>query len=373
MKNFKIKALFLSLFISCAFITAKSANSLLTPPPPPTEYYTITGGDLIANIWSLTSHAGASCGCTPDGTCDFVVPANTIIYIAHAVTTGCNINIGSNATIVIENGGSLTVTGNANISGTGFFQIDAGGSAVVTGNFTVSGTGDATINGSLAVGGDLTLGAGGGSLICGSGTIAVSGSVTGIPDPCFTGSLPIELLFFTGDLMNTYVDIKWATASETNNDYFTVQRSQDGQHWSNLMIVSGAGNSVSTINYQRVDENPLLGVSYYKLRQTDYDGEFTESNIVAINNNNGVEADIIPFPNPTIGNEIGLEILGFDDEQLSIVVTNVLGKIEYVNSYKIVGNTAQLKIDFNNRLATGTYFVTGSSSKQTISKKLVIK
>jgi len=84
--------------------------------------------------------------------------------------------------------------------------------------------------------------------------------------------LPIELLDFTVTLDRGIVDINWSTASEANNDYFTIQRSQDAYTWENLKEIKGAGNSTSTLNYNIKDPKPYLGTSYYRLAQTDYDG-----------------------------------------------------------------------------------------------------
>jgi len=154
------KSLLLSLsllFVSQVFASnnkGASKEELRMPPPPPApEFYTLApGGDMTTFIWSKSSHPGSNCACSPDVCSPFDIPSNAVVYIAHPVTINCDIVIGSNSTIIVESGESLTVTGNASISGTGFFQVDAGGSATVTGNFSVSGTGDATINGSLSVG-----------------------------------------------------------------------------------------------------------------------------------------------------------------------------------------------------------------------------
>ena len=360
---------FTSIFI---FLGFNQAFAKLLPPPA-TDYYTIANGAFDSNIWSKASHVGPTCTCSPCVCSPCNIPANSIIHIAHIVTITCDISIGSNSTLIIENGGSLTVLGNGSITGTGFFQIDAGGSATVTGNFTVGGTGDATINGSLTVVGDLTLTGGAGSDICGGGTIVVGGTVTGVPDPCFTGALPIELLYFTGDINNSDVHLKWATASETSNDYFTIMRSENGQDWSNLMIVNGAGNSSSLLEYSRIDDNPLGGISYYKLRQTDFDGVFTESNTIAVQNNNSSKPDVLPFPNPTNGNSIGLEILGLNDSDVEITVTDLIGQVQFNNIYPITDNNAKLTLNFNTTLAAGSYIVTATSNQTMICKKIMIK
>jgi hypothetical protein len=92
------------------------------------------------------------------------------------------------------------------------------------------------------------------------------------------------------------VSLNWITASEINNDYFTVERSADAMHFEKILTVDGAGNSTRTINYSTIDPNPLPGISYYRLRQTDFDNKTTTSDIVAVNiSGNG---NLLVVPNP---------------------------------------------------------------------------
>ncbi|MBL0103765.1 MAG: T9SS type A sorting domain-containing protein [Bacteroidetes bacterium] len=68
------------------------------------------------------------------------------------------------------------------------------------------------------------------------------------------------------------MNVSWTTASEINNDYFTVERSVNGNEWEIIQRVIGAGNSTNYLSYQFRDVNPRNGISFYRLRQTDYDG-----------------------------------------------------------------------------------------------------
>jgi len=95
--------------------------------------------------------------------------------------------------------------------------------------------------------------------------------------------LPIELLNFEANFKENKVDVKWSTATETNNYYFTVERSADGINFEGIATITGAGNSSNLINYNKSDFEPLSGISYYRLRQTDRDGSFSYSQIVAVN------------------------------------------------------------------------------------------
>ncbi len=101
--------------------------------------------------------------------------------------------------------------------------------------------------------------------------------------------LPIELVSFTGEKQKDGTNLLfWTTATETNNDYFVMTRSTDGLNWENIGIVQGAGNSVSSIDYQLRDNNPPNTINYYRLVQVDYNGQSLPSGIVSINNSHGV-------------------------------------------------------------------------------------
>lgn len=110
-------------------------------------------------------------------------------------------------------------------------------------------------------------------------------------------ALPIELLSFTGEKFGEDVLLRWSTASEEGNDFFTIFRSRDMQAWQEIAVVPGAGTSQSRIDYQLVDEFPHLGTNYYKLRQTDFDGTFADSHVIAVDFDVGDR--FIAFPNPT--------------------------------------------------------------------------
>ncbi|MEQ9298621.1 MAG: T9SS type A sorting domain-containing protein, partial [Cyclobacteriaceae bacterium] len=112
-----------------------------------------------------------------------------------------------------------------------------------------------------------------------------------------TTPLPVEMLYFTGVDDKGAVDLDWATATEINNEYFEVQRSQDGKDWEVIGVVMGAGTTVEEQVYDFTDFKPYVGNSYYRLRQVDYDGQFAFTDIILVN----VRLEPISFnvyPNP---------------------------------------------------------------------------
>jgi hypothetical protein len=94
--------------------------------------------------------------------------------------------------------------------------------------------------------------------------------------------LPIELLWFDAKADGEVVNCSWTTASEWNNAYFTVERSADGLLFEPVGQVQSQGDGASMRDYRFVDEAPLPGTSFYRLRQTDHDGGFVHSEVVAV-------------------------------------------------------------------------------------------
>jgi hypothetical protein len=94
-------------------------------------------------------------------------------------------------------------------------------------------------------------------------------------------SMPIELISFAGKVDGGIVNLKWSTASEVNNDYFTIEKSEDGFTFDAVGYVDGYGNSNEVLYYEYVDENPYQ-LTYYRLKQTDYDGAYSYSSIIKV-------------------------------------------------------------------------------------------
>lgn len=122
------------------------------------------------------------------------------------------------------------------------------------------------------------------------------GDGTWVIGPPSKGVLPIELVSFLVNKRDNKVVITWRTATEINNDYFTVERSADGVRFESLGTVSGAGNSDVLRRYEYVDAHPVPGINYYRLKQTDYDGKFTYSDVVTVDFRPEGTVSIAPAP-----------------------------------------------------------------------------
>lgn len=112
------------------------------------------------------------------------------------------------------------------------------------------------------------------------------------------GALPIELLEFTAVYTGSVVELNWRTASETNNDFFTVERSLDGVNYSAIGIVDGAGNSSHENRYSLIDDAPPEGVIYYRLKQTDFNADESYSDIRSVLIRGIETGSLLVAPNP---------------------------------------------------------------------------
>ncbi|HYV94005.1 MAG TPA: T9SS type A sorting domain-containing protein [Chitinophagales bacterium] len=136
--------------------------------------------------------------------------------------------------------------------------------------------------------------------------------------------LPIGLTRFSAIPKGEEVEITWTTESEINNKYFTIEKSLDGSHFETLASVAGAGNSTSPLNYMLEDDHPFTGINYYRLRQTDYDGNFSLSGVIncTVTGNNMMRV-LSVYPNPVHTNVvINLDLSENDDVEVNVFNSN---------------------------------------------------
>jgi len=168
-------------------------------------------------------------------------------------------------------------------------------------------------------------------------------------------ALPIELLDFNAELVEDKTELTWITQSETNNDYFVIERSADGMNFEGITSTPGAGNSTSLLHYQAVDPSPLTGTSYYRLKQIDFNGEFSYSEVKTVINEE-IEISLINLnPNPV--NDLGkLKINSQKDRAIVLTVNDVIGKMVYQEIYNLHKGINEINLDFSKQ-NNGVYFI----------------
>lgn len=201
------------------------------------------------------------------------------------------------------------------------------------------------------------------SCLGGSGGGPVAGAASafgfGFDDP--GGALPVVLTSFTTELIDNTVLVRWSTQSQTNNDYFTIEKSKDKNEWEQLSIIKGAGNSNMVLEYSVIDKIPYRGLSYYRLKQTDFNGAFSFSKLSEVFIGN--EREWMVFPNPSAE---FLLVIGQSLNQVRLYDCSgkeiLLQPVHLENGFKY--NLKNLK--------AGVYFIEGSGNKITATRKKVI-
>lgn len=203
--------------------------------------------------------------------------------------------------------------------------------------------------------------------ICGcTSWTAADGDVSG-PQTLNCSLLPIELLSFSADNTEEGIVLKWITASETNNQYFTCERSSTGIDFFPIGNVKGAGSSTVLNEYSFTDNVFLEGRAYYRLRQTDYDGATTHSDIIAISFKRNSRLNIVN----TYLDENGLLNVAYKNNLSNVLVKlyNITGKEVFTQDFRSteVLNKIILK---TSKLTQGIYVLMLMNSEKSIQKKI---
>ena len=169
-------------------------------------------------------------------------------------------------------------------------------------------------------------------------------------------ALPIRLLNFTAVPASQKVRIDWETASEYNNDFFSVERSKDGQSFEQIFTKKGNKESKSNIWYTGFDNNPINGVGYYRLKQIDFDGKFTYSDIVSVDYAPEQLYKLQVFPNPISDNFLQLHYFSEFNHLVELAIFTPAGKLIYKDNLEVV-NGENAIIHEVSSIPTGIYIL----------------
>ena len=365
--------------------------------------YSIANGNWTSGTTWSNTNGGASCSCSP-------VKSDNI-YIYNNITLDKDLTGGAQGLT-----GILTINSGASLNGAGTYSVElrAGSTFTVNGSLTVkdltlnSGSNilfqsgattvvngtllnktssvNVTVNGALTVNGTFSNSASG--IIGGSGSILVNtgpatnggaATVFGITaaSPCSSFPctlpvpLPIELIAFSASRNGYNVEMKWSTAAETNNDYFTIERSRDLTQWEEAGKIKGAGNSTLEQRYTLQDSNPILSDCYYRLGQTDFDGghQWFDAIFVA-----GIQDyKLRLFPNPASDNKVSVNLLQNDMNTAIIKVYDMAGaEVKAKISPDWNSAVMHIEIDADAVKTARMFFVTLISGDKVLREKLVI-
>ncbi|MFA4917326.1 MAG: T9SS type A sorting domain-containing protein [Syntrophales bacterium] len=374
--------------MACLVINNSSINAITRI----TSGHIISEGDYNTVKWN--------CGTT---TGSYVVPFgySTTAYIPltfNKTSAGsANMSFATRRTVAADNTPLMGVT---NVAAVGNMNSTYGGSAtasVIDRWWNITASAAATANITFSYRGEentMTIGptgpidaqhwngtiwelpvwAGSGTGVTGAGTVGsttITGANTFSPWILVARSapLPIELLDFTAVCLSPSgggagggVSVNWSTASETNNAFFTIERSLShsgggvGGGWAAVGTVNGAGNSNSILYYQFTDENIEQGTFlYYRLKQTDFDGAFTYSGIIAVSCQDNLIEIINIYPNPASGC-FDYIICSTEDREIFVSVTDVSGKVIISKKENITKGLNYKSLDVST-LASACYYL----------------
>lgn len=187
--------------------------------------------------------------------------------------------------------------------------------------------------------------------------------------------LPITLSGLSANVTNrNSVLLEWSTSTEINNDYFSIEKSSDGEHFDFVANVKGSGNSNTTKNYSLEDRKPYYGKSYYRLKQTDFDGNYTYSRIVKVEIKDERQPVLTLFPNPAKGSKFSFRIVGIKKAgKIPLILFNRQGKKIAERTYSAnVAGVIEDSWAFESPLPAGLYIIKAGRTLQ-LSQKLVIQ
>lgn len=196
-----------------------------------------------------------------------------------------------------------------------------------------------------------------GNPIVGGGLVEPSVIICGI-------LLPVGLSEFSATVPESRIKFEWTTITETNNDFFTIEESMNGIDWIPIAIVDGAGNSSSEVQYEYLGAHPNSGISYYRLKQTDFNGaDHSYSDVISLLSNIKPKGNIKVYPNhANQGETVTVMISGWSS---SFRITSLDGKIIQSENYHPQWNKKaiiQLAPDFSK----GTYIISCSERGNTV-------
>jgi hypothetical protein len=351
------------------------------------NHYIVRNGSLsFGNSNGMNMNSGA----TLEVTGSFSIQKDMTMNINGTLIIHGALNVDKEAQLTVNGNGNIIVYGPASLGKETNFMINgkveflndlivdkeakvtlnSGAELIVEGNLSFDKDANITNNGIIQVGNDLTFSSDP-IAFNGSGAVSLGGAGCNY----WNGSglcsenqiLPIELLDFSAFADDNDVIIQWKTATELNNDYFTIERSNNGHEFSSIAEMEGSGTTKNPVTYEYVDENPLHGTSYYRLKQTDFDGASETFKAVYVESTFRNDLKAMVYPNPFTGREIHLKM----EESIkgTVEIKDQNGILIY--SKELDGFSSDYLLQLNEDLPKGIYFLTVQSTSLNENFKIV--
>jgi hypothetical protein len=185
--------------------------------------------------------------------------------------------------------------------------------------------------------------------------------------------LPVELISFTAALKFDIVELKWSTASEFNNDHFTIERSVNLENFEVVATIPGSGTTNVVHHYNTLDPSPVYGRSYYRLKHTDFTGSSIYSEVRVVDYGGPKFSTLKAYPNPLSGTKLTVVISGLKDQAtVPVVIYNVQGQLVFEQTYSVdTPGTFEHEIELTDRLRSGLYIIKAGPTLQLMQKLVV--
>ncbi len=349
-----------------SYATTPGGSSIYIP--------TMTGTPLVKitnSVFKNGSITGASAN-TYGGVCHF--------YQGTVTISGCSFESNTFSTGTVK--GALA-SNTATI--TLFNSYFSGNTANTASDIHLNSTGTINVTNSTFSSSGTNLNKSAGTFtITNCGSPGITGTITnnvGTPTafstptvPSYTGScsssnvsLPVELLYFNANKNNNQVFLHWATSSETNSDFYLIERSSDLINFEQIATIKAAGFSNQLLNYFDTDENPIIGTNYYRLTQFDFDGKNYVYPPIAVNfikTEYSFAFNFALYPNPADNKTFYIQHEEID-KPISFQIYNQLGLLVYSSN---LINDFSTKVELPSDFKAGIYFVRINAN----SKKIIV-
>ncbi len=190
----------------------------------------------------------------------------------------------------------------------------------------------------------------------------------------YSALLPVEISNFVSSIQNNKAILQWTTASELNNNYFILERSKDGIQFYSIGEVKGAGKSNQQRDYSFTDDYPLIGISYYRIKQVDYNGVFSYSSILALNHIVNEDNPYINiYPENTSNYTLALQISNIQNNTpVEIKLIDTQGKVYIEESITLNNSNNPIQLSMPYAAPSGIYIAHITSYKFYFIKKIIL-
>ncbi|MEP4095805.1 T9SS type A sorting domain-containing protein [Reichenbachiella sp.] len=307
---------------------------------------TLSAGTITANLLSNITINGSIAT-----NANLSISQVTTFEVAQGDTLVVNGNLSLSLVTIYRINGVLTVLGDFNVDQSTIVEFGATANVVVTGNSDMG----SIVSSNVVIGSQIYVYGtnSGANAFTNPGTQAdLQNTNFGLFEFVEGGAmLPIELIHFSAIREIDHVSLIWETAVEINNSHFNIERSHDSKSWQTIAYLPGAGNSNALRSYEYLDHRPFPGVSYYRLKQTDFDGQYEYFEVISVSSDRN---EISIFPNPVAEGNLKISgLIGTIDPNSSLIIYNSQGRY-FLPKYFEANGIVKMDIDFLNN---GVYWI----------------